>query len=194
MTTTAPTFANNRKSKSMAPTNHDLIIATFTSAFFKYGIPALLVAAVVSLIGVKLKHRGRQKTLNSLSALQLTARRPLTAREEQMFFILTATLTDCVTLAQVPLAALLTAKHQPDRNRFDRKIADFLICTKTLTPIAVIELDDNTHNNKKAADADRDAMLRNAGYQTIRYRDIPPANQIRQDIETAFKKVAGIAH
>lgn len=178
----------------MAPTNHDLIIATFVSTFFKYVVPALLVVAVVSLIGVKLKHRARQKNRNSLSALQLTAKRPLTAREEQMFFILTATLTDCVILAQVPLAALLTAKHRPDRNRFDRKIADFLICTKTLTPIAVIELDDNTHNNKKAADADRDAMLKNAGYQTIRYRDIPPANQIRQDIETAFKNVAGIAH
>lgn len=178
----------------MAPTNHDLIISTFVSTVFKYGVPALLVVAVVSLIGVKLKHRARQKNSNSLSALQLTAKRPLTAREEQMFFILTDTLSDCVILAQVPLAALLTAKHRPDRNRFDRKIADFLVCTKTLTPIVVIELDDNTHNNKKAADADRDAMLKNAGYQTIRYRDIPRPTQIRQDIENAFKVVAGLAH
>lgn len=154
----------------------------------------LILSACLFVIAIMLLARTNARKLKSLSALQLKSKRPLTAREEQMFFILTATLTDCIVLAQVPLAALLTAKHRPDRNRFDRKIADFLICTKTLTPIAVIELDDNTHNNKKAADADRDAMLKNAGYQTIRYRDIPRADQIRQDIENAFKKVIGIAH
>ena len=102
------------------------------------------------------------------------------------------TLTDCTVFAQVPLAALLTTSDHHDRNRYDRKIADFLICTKTLTPIAVIELDDSTHDNKIAKDADRDAMLRNAGYQTIRYRNYPSPDQLRQDIENAFKKVAGL--
>jgi very-short-patch-repair endonuclease len=110
-----------------------------------------------------------------------------------MFFRLTEALTDCTVFAQMPLAALLTTTDRQDRNRFDRKIADFLICTKTLTPIAVIELDDASHNNKTAKDADRDAMLKNAGYQTIRYRDFPTSDQIRQDIEAAFKKVAGLA-
>lgn len=153
----------------------------------------LIFGACLLVIAVLLLTRTKTPKFKSLSDLQLKSKRPLTAREEQMFFILTATLTDCIVLAQVPLAALLVAKHRPDRNRFDRKIADFMICTKTLTPIAVIELDDATHNNKKAADADRDAMLKNAGYQTIRYRDIPNADRIRQDIENAFKKVAGIA-
>jgi hypothetical protein len=49
----------------MASTNHDLIIAAFVSTFFKYGVPALLVAVVVSLIGVKLKNRTRQKNRKS---------------------------------------------------------------------------------------------------------------------------------
>ena len=110
-----------------------------------------------------------------------------------MFFRLTETLTDCTVFAQMPLAALLTTADYQDRNRYNRKIADFLICTKTLTPIAVIELDDITHNDKLAKDADRDAMLKNAGYQTIRYREFPSSAQLRQDIEKAFKKVAGLA-
>ena len=49
----------------MAPTNHDLIIDAFVSTFFKYGVPALLVAVVVSLIGVKIKKRAREKRRKS---------------------------------------------------------------------------------------------------------------------------------
>ncbi|MRW85264.1 DUF2726 domain-containing protein [Pseudoduganella sp. FT26W] len=134
----------------------------------------------------------KSSKLKPLSHLKLQPRRPLTAREQQMYFRLTETLTDCAVFPQMPLAALLTTSDRQDRNRFDRKIADFLVCTKTLTPIAVIELDDPSHNNKAAQDADRDAMLRNAGYQTIRYRDYPTPIQLRQDIETAFKKVSGL--
>lgn len=156
---------------------------------------ALLIAATIGiLIAASLIPR-RQNTskLKPLSQLKVQPRRPLTAREQQMFFRLTETLTDCTVFAQMPLAALLTTADYQDRNRYNRKIADFLICTKTLTPIAVIELDDITHNDKLAKDADRDAMLKNAGYQTIRYREFPSSAQLRQDIEKAFKKVAGLA-
>jgi very-short-patch-repair endonuclease len=154
---------------------------------------ALIVIATFALLLVASLLPKKQSKLKPLSQLKLSARRPLTAREQQMFFRLTETLTDCTVFAQMPLAALLTSADRQDRNRFDRKIADFLICTKTLTPIAVIELDDASHNNKAARDADRDAMLKNAGYQTIRYRDFPTSTQIRQDIETAFKTTSGLA-
>jgi very-short-patch-repair endonuclease len=155
---------------------------------------ALLVAATLGVViaASLIPGNRRRAKLKPLSELKLQARRPLTAREQQMFFRLTETLTDCVVFAQMPLAALLTTPDRQDRNRFDRKIADFLICTKTLMPIVVIELDDATHNTKAARDAERDAMLKNAGYQTIRYRDFPTPPQLRQDIETAFKKLAGL--
>lgn len=150
------------------------------------------IATTVVLLAASLLSK-KQSKLKPLSQLKLQPRRPLTAREQQMFFRLTETLTDCTVFAQMPLAALLTTQHRQDRNRFDRKIADFLICTKTLTPIVVIELDDASHNHKAARDADRDAMLNNAGYQTIRYRDFPTSVQIRQDIEAALKRVSGLA-
>ena len=152
----------------------------------------LVIATIAVLVIAALLPKNRRK-LKPLGQLQLQARSPLTPREQQMFFRLTETLTDFTVFAQMPLASLLTTKNREDRNRFDRKIADFLICTKTLTPIAVIELDDASHNNKQVKDADRDSMLRNAGYLTIRYRDFPTPEQLREDIENAFKKIAGIA-
>lgn len=86
-------------------------------------------------------------------------------------------------LAQVAFSALITTDEQADRNRFDRKVADFVICSRQLTPIAVVELDDRSHWNKQAADADRDAMLRNAGYHTLRYQGLPQTEDVRRDIE-----------
>ena len=129
------------------------------------------------------------RTKIQLGELKLTARRPLTPFEEKMFFALTKALPECTVLAQVSLQALLDTDSFSDRNRFNRKYADFVICSKLLTPIAVIELDDASHNRKAAQDADRDAMLQNAGYQTLRYRKIPTTEQIQADIESALKSL-----
>lgn len=108
-----------------------------------------------------------------------------------MYQALSTALPECVVLAQVALSALVTTSRQADRNRFDRKVADFLICSKQLTPIAVIELDDSSHKYKQAKDADRDAMLKNAGYRTIRYKRIPTASELQIDIEAALHELTG---
>jgi len=56
------------------------------------------------------------------------------------------------------------------RNRFDRKVADYVICARnTFQVVAIIELDDRTHDYKKEKDAERDAMLNAAGYRTERF-------------------------
>jgi very-short-patch-repair endonuclease len=76
----------------------------------------------------------------------------------------------------VPFAALLTVDRKLSgkarwslRARFDRKIADFVVCERlSLKVIAIIELDDRTHDAK--ADRDRDAITNAAGYQTFRFQ------------------------
>jgi very-short-patch-repair endonuclease len=98
-----------------------------------------------------------------------------------------AALPDCVVLAQVALSSLITTTSQSTRNRFDRKVADFVICTRELTVITVIELDDKSHDNKRDQDADRDLMLQKVGYTTTRYKSIPTENTIRADIATLTK-------
>lgn len=149
----------------------------------------LIVIATIVLFSAAALIPKKQSKLKPLSQLKLNARRPLTDREQQMFFTLTEALPECTVLAQVSFQALLDTPHQADRNRFDRKYADFVICSTRLTPIAVVELDDASHKTKLEQDADRDAMLQKAGYQTIRYRKIPTAEQIQADIEAALKNL-----
>jgi very-short-patch-repair endonuclease len=55
------------------------------------------------------------------------------------------------------------------RNRFDRKIADFVVCDSSkLEIVAIVELDDRTHSSAK--DRYRDDLTKAAGYQTIRFQ------------------------
>lgn len=104
-----------------------------------------------------------------------------------MYLLLAEVLPECTVLSQVSFQSLLDTPVIADRNRFDRKYADFVICSKRLTPIAIIELDDQSHALRGQQDAERDAMLRNAGYSTLRYREIPSAGQIQTDIESVLR-------
>ncbi|MBB5367768.1 MULTISPECIES: DUF2726 domain-containing protein [unclassified Janthinobacterium] len=111
----------------------------------------------------------------------------LTNREQQMFSLLSSALPECVVLAQVAFSALVTADGWQSRNRFNRKVADFVICSKQMNVIAVIELDDRSHIGREHHDSERDAMLKQAGYATIRYQSIPTTEQIRRDIEDQLR-------
>jgi len=55
-------------------------------------------------------------------------------------------------------------------NRISRMSADFVICAKDSTVLAVIELDDATHEraNRKAADDKKDRALTAAGLRIVR--------------------------
>jgi very-short-patch-repair endonuclease len=173
-------------------------------ALLRYGLPALALCALLSWISARLTRKRRRRPLPkhappprhappSLDTVPVTPRRPLTAFEQQMFAVLTAALPECVVLAQVAFSALITTEQRSHRNRFDRKVADFVICSRQLTPFAIIELDDPSHRGREAADAQRDTMLRNAGYHTLRYQGIPPADQIRRDIEALLAKLTAVS-
>lgn len=108
-------------------------------------------------------------------------KRLLTQREEAMYNRLTTSLPDSKILAQVSFGALLSAKSRATRNSFDRKIADFVVCDKSLQVQAVIELDDDSHKKKTEEDAARDTLLTSAGYRVIRYANIPDIDQLQRD-------------
>lgn len=121
---------------------------------------------------------------------KITKRQPLTQHENKMHRALTDALPECVILAQVAFSALITTESQATRNRFDRKVADFVLCSQQLNVIAIIELDDWSHKGREQQDADRDAMLKNAGYTTVRYARIPTTEKIRSDIEALLTQEA----
>jgi hypothetical protein len=185
---------------SMLPNIQDQLFGIFlnglSGAFVRYGLPALALCAVLAWISARLglRKRRRQAQLRPqrqperanpapLNTVPVSSRRPLTAFEERMFAALTAALPECVVLAQVAFSALITTDDRAHRNRFDRKVADFVICSRQMTPFAIIELDDRSHRGKAAADAQRDALMLNAGYHTLRYAGIPSVEQLRRDVE-----------
>lgn len=151
--------------------------------------PLLAISVTITLIMWFYSPRQRHPERRTIRELSLTARRPLSAFEEQMYFVLVAALPECIILAQVSFSALVNADQRMDRNYFDRKFCDYLVCSKKLTPITIIELDDRSHDRKKAQDADRDAMMKRAGYHTIRYNSIPSMEEIQVDIENVLKRL-----
>lgn len=102
------------------------------------------------------------------------AKRFLTSREAAMLDALERALPHCRIHAQVAMGALLAVpalhgrkRHIGDRNAFSQKIVDFVAQDRaTGNIVALIEVDDRTHNPIR--DARRDAMTAGAGYATIR--------------------------
>lgn len=146
------------------------------TSFLQFFVIILAIVLVVSTVI-------NPKSSSSKSPLTLSKKQLLTNREQQMFSVLSSALPECVVLAQVSFSALVTAEGWQSRNRFNRKVADFVLCSKQMSVIAVIELDDRSHIGRELLDRERDAMLKQAGYTTIRYHSIPPTEIIRRDIE-----------
>jgi very-short-patch-repair endonuclease len=95
------------------------------------------------------------------------AKRILTDNETEFYYRLQRALPHYHVLTQVSFAALLTSS-MAQRGFYSQKIADFVVCEpQTLKVLAVVELDDRTHNAER--DAKRDNMLLSAGYRTLRF-------------------------
>lgn len=131
-------------------------------------IVLMVVAAITQKGGVGSSEKPRRRWL-------------LSKNEAAMYHRLLQTLPDKVILAQVSFGALLTARGTGTRNRFDRKIADFVVCDKALQVLAIVELDDGSHRGKEGKDAARDKLLQDAGYRVIRYPRIPNAEKVLAD-------------
>lgn len=151
----------------------------------KYAILALALLALIAVAAaLKTPPKNRKSAPGKISKKPL-----LSDREAPMFWRLCEAFpqSEYVVLTQVALGGILTTKNRVDRNRFDRKIADFVITNKAFEVLAVIELDDKSHRGKEEKDAERDQMLQAAGYKTLRYKDIPETGTLRTDLKTVEK-------
>ena len=68
------------------------------------------------------------------------------------------------------------------RAKFNRKVTDFVLLDEQLAVVVIIELDDHSHIGKKQEDAERDAMLNEAGYIVLRFTEIPSIRQLHKHI------------
>jgi very-short-patch-repair endonuclease len=142
----------------------------------------LLVLIAVGIVGAKSRSRPLKE--------KPKARMPLTKYEQPMYFRLRETFPDEVVLAQVAFSALLKSKSRSTRNAFNQKVADFVVCTKAFEVLAVIELDDSSHADKKEADAASDELLEGAGYRVLRYSRAPDAATLKTAIDEAKAAVS----
>ena len=131
------------------------------------GLGFLLILALLAAVTVAAK-RGRS------DGIPVIAKPLMTERERRVMEMIEGASPGCRVHAQVAMAALVTHhksvakdKRTGVRNRFDRKFVDFVIEQKsTGNVLAIVELDDRTHNAAK--DSARDTITAAAGYTTVR--------------------------
>jgi very-short-patch-repair endonuclease len=156
---------------------------------------AVLVVALLGLL-VLLKGAG------AAEALPVVARRLMTEREREVMILIEEAVPHCRVHSQVAMAALIDARkglsrkdYVSVRNKFDRKIVDFVLENKASGDVlALIELDDRSHNAAK--DRRRDEITKAAGYKTVRLGagKRPDRVTVRQQILACLSEPAVAAH
>lgn len=136
----------------------------------------IVVLLVIGIALGNLKKQGNQKERTPIKG-----KRILTMNEQPTFLRLKEALPDHIVLAQVAFSAFMTAKGYSTRSLFNRKIADFVVLDQHFNIVAIVELDDSSHKGNEAQDANRDALIAEAGYEVIRYKRTPDIQQIKQD-------------
>src|SRR3989304_7764924 len=122
----------------------------------------VVIAVVVVIVLLKAKTKGGAGD----EEWPFYAKKPLSQPEQVLYFRLTKALPDAIVLAQVQLSRLLGVKKgnnfQQWHNRINRMSADFVVCNKDSSIVAVIELDDASHEReiRKAADSKKNKALR----------------------------------
>ncbi|MBC3862195.1 DUF2726 domain-containing protein [Undibacterium jejuense] len=141
---------------------------------------ALIALAVLAILAIAINNRIKSKSKKTPG--DISKKLPLTKNEQPMYFRLAEALPEYVVLAQVAFSALLQTKNRATRNKFDRKVADFVVCTKAFEVLAIVELDDSSHKGREEQDRARDSLLTNAGYRVARYARTPDVETIKRDI------------
>jgi very-short-patch-repair endonuclease len=109
--------------------------------------------------------------------LPVVANALLSRAEQVLYGRLVRAFPGHVVLAQVALSQLLMVDRaqagssaQAIRNRFNQLVADFVICAPDFSALAVVELDDRSHNREPRREQDqrKDAFVQAAGLKMIR--------------------------
>lgn len=114
-------------------------------------------------------------------------RKPLSEPEQILYHSLVKALPECIVLAQVQLSRVLGVKKGSNftawNNRINQKSLDFVVCLKDSTVVAVVELDDATHEraSRQTADANKNKALASAGVNIVRWnvKELPDEDAIR---------------
>ena len=152
----------------------------------------LVLLIVFAVVFVFFKANSQRAT--SGATWPFYAKKPLSQPEQVLYFRLTEALPEHIVLAQVQLSRILGIKkghnHQSWLNRINRMSADFVVCNKDSSIVAVIELDDPSHQklDRKTADEKKDKALSAAEIKIIRWqaKAIPDVSAIKAQFSTSL--------
>lgn len=154
----------------------------------------LLLVAVLAVIIIFAVLNAKAKDGAGEEVWPFYAKKPLSQPEQVLYFRLIQALPDHIILAQVQLSRLLGVKKgnnfQSWNNRINRMSADFVVCKKDSSIVAVIELDDATHQreDRQVADAKKDRALASAAIRIVRWqvKSLPDIAMIQTTFKAAI--------
>jgi len=161
--------------------------------------PILVGAAILAFFIIWLRRRGssvNRSARRSRRGGDITKYRgvsyqplPLMSQTEYNFWLLLMkSLPGYYVFPQVSTNALLNIQVDNRAifweilNKFNTTRVDFVVCDPQLVVLALIELDDQSHDQKRDKDRERDFITGRAGYRTVRFdcRNWPDSARIRQ--------------
>ena len=135
----------------------------------------VLIVIIAILVGI-FKSKSKAPENESKEAWPFFPKPSMSRPEQVLYFRLVKALPEQIVLVQVQLSRILGVKKGHSfkywYNRINRMSADFVVCNKDSCVIAVVELDDSSHEreDRKIADAKKDKALRSAGIPIIRWQ------------------------
>jgi hypothetical protein len=162
---------------------------------------AVLAIIAIGTAGTRKRPSSKEQAPKSIEdktpfKVEHVATEPLTATEAMFFRRLVDALPEAVVVPQMAMAALVDIADYLKRGKYKRyehtnragfaqKRLDYVVLDRaTLQVVCVIELDDHTHDGaeRKAGDAERDAILEGVGYTVLRFdaRKMPTVAELRE--------------
>lgn len=150
--------------------------------------PAVVVVVVLLLVCARVIYALARRSSHARGEWPFFAKRPLSQPEQVLFHRLVQALPDRIVLAQVQVSRVLGVKKGFNfyewNNRIDRLSYDFVICAKDSSVLAVVELDDKSHDSesRRRVDAKKDRATSAAGIRMIRWnvKAMPDQDFIRE--------------
>jgi Protein of unknown function (DUF2726) len=151
-------------------------------------IPILVLALV--LIALLVLKKIRQRASGSSETWPFYVRRPLSQPEQVLYHRLIRALPNHIVLAQVQVSRILGVKKGVNfnewNNRIDRLSYDFVVCGKDSSVLAMIELDDRSHQSRSRAAVDerKNKATADAGLRIIRWHvgSLPDEETIHREL------------
>ncbi|WP_212511762.1 DUF2726 domain-containing protein [Acinetobacter seifertii] len=156
-----------------------------------FAIVGIFLIAIMVLAILSVLKKGESKNRNA-KRNPIKGKRIITMNEQPTFMKLKEALPEHIILAQVAFSAFMTAQGYTTRNLFNRKVADFVVLDKAFNIVAIVELDDSSHKGKEKFDAERDALIHEAGFKVIRYKRTPELVQIHRDFNITSNSLAQV--